>query len=375
MVGILAILFLGGAFAQEQRVADEQHPIPPPLAAHEIRRFEGHKNSVNDVALSPDGRRALSSSLEIILWDTESGTEIRRFEGQPNGAYSVAFSPDGRRALSGGFDKTVRLWDVETAKELRRFEHASHVHSVAFAPDGRRALSGDWSIVHLWDLETGSEIRRFEQPEGIPNSTVQSGDFIYSVAFAPDGRRVLSGGWEALQPGGFESTMYLWDVATGRELQRFKGHRSQIDNVAFAPDGKRILSASGDGTVRLWDAASGKELRRFPRTAASVAFSQDGELALLGGNEISVWDLATERELLRLPVDGGANSVAFSRDGSRALTAGEARVMRLWNVEVEIPLELRRFEGHTDQVLAVALAPDGNSILSGGQDNTMRLWH
>ena len=51
---------------------------------------------------------------------------------------------------------------------------------------------------------------------------------IYSVVFSPDGRTALS--------GGRDSTLKLWDVATGREIRTFVGHSGPIGSVAFSPD-------------------------------------------------------------------------------------------------------------------------------------------
>jgi WD40 repeat protein len=66
----------------------------------------------------------------------------------------IALSPDGRRALSGGFDRTMRLWDVETGKQLGLFRgHTDLVYDVAFSPDGQKALSSSFDMsLRLWRL-------------------------------------------------------------------------------------------------------------------------------------------------------------------------------------------------------------------------------
>ena len=88
----------------------------------------------------------------------------------------------------------------------------------------------------------------------------------------------------------------LWEIESGRELRRFAGHVNAIISVAFAPDGRRLLSGSSryqtpDRVVRVWEIDSGEELNRFGASEESVgciAFSPDGQFALSGGSERSL---------------------------------------------------------------------------------------
>jgi WD40 repeat protein/serine/threonine protein kinase len=309
-------------------------PGPPAQAEGPVRELRGHTGWVISVALSPDGRQALSGSHDrtMRLWDVRTGREVHRFKDFGEWVEAVAFSPDGRQALSGCADHTMRLWEVATGQELKCFRgHTAGVRAVAFSPDGRRALSGGKDgTVRLWDATTGKEVRRFEG----------HGNQVESVAFVPGGRQVLSGGWD--------QKLRLWDVETGHEVRQFEGHTSGVESVAVSDDGRLALSGGGDATVRLWDLESGKELRQFT------------------GHR------------------GAVNAVAFCLGGRGVLSAGRDGTVRQW--ERDSGRECRRFVGHAEWVFSVACTPDGPYALSGGggglegeqpipgKDFALRLW-
>ncbi|MCG2710445.1 MAG: caspase family protein, partial [Thermodesulfovibrionales bacterium] len=265
----------------------------------ELRAFTGltKDDLICSVVFSPDGLYALSGGTDktIKLWDIATGREIRTFTGHTGWVSSVAFSSDGRYALSGSWDNTLTLWDISTGKEIRTFTgHTGmdstdrdvtkdgvripaivramaekgmfnisdpRISSVAFSPDGRYALSGSWNTtLTLWDISAGKEIThtprgRRNQDNPLIRTFTGHTDRVNSVAFSPDGSRIIS--------VSRDNSIKLWDVATGRGIMTFTGHKGDISSIAFSNDVKSFISGGSDGTIRRWDIKTGKEIAQF----------------------------------------------------------------------------------------------------------------
>jgi serine/threonine protein kinase/WD40 repeat protein/CubicO group peptidase (beta-lactamase class C family) len=268
-----SVLSGGGGFYRDgrwQEGADFSLHLLDLASGKEQRRLEGHTRAVRCVAISRDAKNAVSGGLDrtVRVWDLQTGKERFCLEGHAGTVTSVALSPDGRHALSAGWDKTIRLWDIETGKELRRFTGPGHtevISCIRFSPDGRLALSGSLDrTMRLWNVATGEEIRVFPRhPTGL-----------LCVAFSPDGRRVLSGtgsvmrGVDYFRPAGYDYTLRLWDLATGRELHQFEGHGNGVMACAFLPDGYHAVTASTDRTLRLWRLPEPLPTAPFPANEA-----------------------------------------------------------------------------------------------------------
>ena len=137
-------------------------PALDPPGTGLLRTLAGH-SKVNGVALSVDGRRAVSASDDQTLkvWDVETGAELRTLAGHSDAVNGVALSADGQRAASASWDATLKVWDLETGAELRTLVgHSYWVNGVALSADGRRAVSAsNDKTLKVWDLETGTELR------------------------------------------------------------------------------------------------------------------------------------------------------------------------------------------------------------------------
>jgi WD40 repeat protein len=388
-----------------------------PSAGKETRRLTGLNGPVMVLDLTPDGHKVIAAGQDgkIALWDLSAGKESRELGGHPNQVTALTVSPDGKLAVSAGQDGTLKVWDLIAGKEVRTLAgHKGVVNSIAFAADGKRmAAAGYGPDVKVWDVASGKELVRLTKPhQGNDLSSValsadgtrllvarlwQGGGTVVSsdlslwdvdnrkelwisypgfaalprVLITPDGKRALGGGGA--------NPFVLWDLADGKEVRAWGGHKGPVTAVAYSSNGKTLFSVSQDRTLKAWDVSTGRELRTFKghtEAVTSVAVSMDSKQALTGSADMTLilWDVAGGKAVRTFKGHtASVTSVALSPDGKTALSGSGDRTLKLWDMATGNLL--RTLTGHADGVTSVAVSPDGNWALSGSQDNTVKSWH
>jgi WD40 repeat protein len=332
-----------------QRIADDLHADPDvrlraaraafaiaTVKIEQVRRLGEHGGEPRNpgyrwatrVALSPDGKRAVTAGIDAIrYWDLAEQKVIRVFGANKSGYWSVAFSRDGRQLLAGGRNRNVCLFDVNTGQLLHEMTgHATEVWGAQLTADGKQALTGSWDrSIRVWDTTTGKQVRTFK---GV-------GDNVRCLALSPDGKLLAGGHFGVVNGPGI---VRLWDVEKGTEVRAMKGHVQEITSISFSADGKTLLTSSFDKTIRLWRVSDGKELKCLKGHIDRIecaAFTPDGRRIVSCGAEqdpsVRLWDVESGKQLGESErVNEGFLSVAALPDGRHCLTTGKDGTVRLW---------------------------------------------
>jgi WD40 repeat protein len=285
--------------------------------------LEAHRTAVSCLQFQPNSNLLASASLDrtIQLWRVAADGGVSPEYRIPEHAAqlsSLAFSPDGSLLAVGSYDCSVSVHEVESRhRHLVLREHGGEVTAVAFA-DAEHLLSGDQAgNATCWSMASETRPRRLE---GHARS-------VTAVAFAPDGRTVVS--------GSEDGTIRFWNAYTGESTGVWEGESNAwVSHLAAAAKAPRLAWES-EGSV-CWkpmdagDTTPPRKLASELLWVSGLALSDDGSIIVAtgaGGRGVCVWELATgtERPLPKMRGLGETFCVALAPTAARPPSAPPIR--------------------------------------------------
>ena len=254
-------------------------------------RLGGHKDIIQSLRFSPDGKRLAAGSYEFAtVWDLPADPRDRpraeTFGPHAFRVLAIDFSPDGKLIATGGGEPSrsgeVKVWDVgdgqprpvarhpalrhrlrppvqprrdeagharrptsssrssgsSDGKELKSFEgHTHHVLAVDWKGDGKQLVTGGAdNVLKVWDFETGEQLRTLQA----------AGKQVTAVRWVP-GQADGGGGL------GRQARPVLEPERRGQVVRTFTGPGDYVFGVAVSKDGKLVAAGGADGVLFLWN--------------------------------------------------------------------------------------------------------------------------
>jgi WD40 repeat protein len=180
----------------------------------------------------------------IKIFSVRSGKLIKELSGHQNEVANIVFGLDNNTLVSTDVRGATFLWTVD-GKTRRQLARGSGDEQAAIAISSRcdlvAATAGQ--RINVWKCKSGTRL-----------FSVDAGAWVQSLAFSPDGKFLAAGQGVQIQ---------IWDVESGKMLQRLKGHSSPVWTMVFSKTSETLYSGAGDATIRSWNLKTGKERFTF----------------------------------------------------------------------------------------------------------------
>jgi serine/threonine protein kinase/WD40 repeat protein len=289
--------------------------------------FSGHAGPATAVAISWDGRMALSAAAkpggdaDVYLWASATGKLVGTFHGHSGAVRALDISGNGKFVVSAGEDGNALVWHLQSGRLARTFSnHDGPVNGARFSEDGDFIITADGGgAMRVWNIHDGDCMGTVKAHDGP----------ITALCLAEFGRGIMTAGQDC--------NLRFWDVTTGKLLRSYKAEGGPISSGAVSANRRYAVAASEDGYLQVWDLQTDKTsgaVRAHGQAILSVALSRKGRNALTsaGDGKFRLWDMRTGRCIITLT---GNSPIALTGDSQHAITADEATGLYLWRIRCE----------------------------------------
>jgi WD40 repeat protein len=339
--------------------------------------WAGLGQPINGLVYLPNGRLLAGDWGGHIFSFDSSGIARQTFEAFPAKIYALAASPDNSTLAVAGHTGDIHLYDISSGHKVATLTgHESLIESLVYSSDGKLLASSSWDrTIRLWNRsgKLVAVLKGHERP-------------VLCARFSPDGKILATSEGQSGVPHteNMPCTIKLWSVEPSVLLRTINAHSNSIFTVAFAPDGRTLVSGSMDQTVKFWDPATGR-LRETIVPGESGTDSGFG-MSIQPGNDPERAGSSLPREptpanksnspVVAEPMitlaqgDKEAWSVAYSPQGHVLVSGGSGSLLR-WDLHAVEPgggverFEVEKLPTGIRQKLtsyktnAIAFSPDG----------------
>ncbi|MEG4082768.1 WD40 repeat domain-containing protein [Microcoleus sp. POL10_C6] len=344
----------------------------------------GHTDRITVVAITPDGKVAISGSKDqtLMVWDLETQQQRLTLTGHRDEITLVAISDDGKKAVSGAKDKTLKIWNLETGKEISTLNDISNsVNSVVIASNSKQAFSCSTDkAIKIWDIEEreSESLITTENIELIIKNIALIGAIIsYVLIFL-----------------GLSIFIFLNLDFFTRVLFTFINqlhHLSEFIKTLFKSDLSTI--ARGLAALFYYFITTGLSLvnRFWLRTFSGLCYvylvffpflkmvdiitPKINDLTNINVNEsckhtgydwLESWNTFAQfhRDLI--------TALAVTPDNKRVISGSNDQTIRVWDMQTGNLLSI--LSGHQEQVSSIALSSNGKLLISSSFDKTIKAW-
>ncbi len=349
-------------------------------------------SSIWGLEFSPDGKWLAAATkisghpAPIVIWRVEDW-KPHVVQMEPTGGLDVAFSPDGKLLAYGTRSPRVGLIDVASGKLLRHIKaldkHKGSIYSVAFTPDGKSLLTaGSDGVIREWNPSDGSLKRTFKGHT----------ETVHGIAVSPDGSLLLS--------GSYDHKSRLWDMHGVKTLKVFHTSDLIVRRVGFSRDGRFFLISKYDGTTRIRDTKT-QQLRAAIVGSSSATISRDNRLAITASHntttdvyrleldppakdrlqrikhliaQIDFEDYAVRESASKQIEKIGMAAEPLLREALKSASP-EVRIRaRRLRKRVMSPQPITKLSGHRGDVEVVCLSPDDKLLATGCRGGDLKIW-
>lgn len=350
--------------------------------------YEEKTEDLTGLAVSPDGKwLARTTEKDAVIREEVSGDLVLTVRAEPKAEFhKTQFTLDSKKLVIASDDNTAFAWNIAENKKdfvLTGFlntrdngglnydpnfywqsaiaRYVRYKNSLLISKDGKTLIKGKFGTkVKQWDIASGKAVMDF----------VGHKKAVLCYDLSKDGSKLLTGGGDG--------KIILWDIKTGDSLKVIQTYREPVFDIHFTSDETRVASSSWDATMKIHDLSTGKLLTyiEFENSAAYNILVHPGDLYLVAArldNSLQLYEIDTKSVVRNFVGHTDIiSSIQFSADQKVLMSTSWDGSIRLWDIGTG--LMTKKIKGHQGAVMTATFSSDGKYIYSAGADRSIKVW-